>query len=245
MPGLALRELDRDAGVVHAAANLSQVSLIHRGGEDVVIEDVRDGRGEVLEVLLPGLGVALLVEVELELGGRVRREAHRAGTLVLGDQDLPGRGHHGTPVLVDDVREHQRRAVEPGDHPQRGHVRLDPEVAVAVLPVGHLIPGERLHVHVEREQVVAALDPWPTTSSRKYSISIRLPKRRPCMSVKAVTIVSIVPSSPPFFSSSSVSMPRVPPGPPGRGQLPCSSPLTPRTDPISSLHGEQGSDPGD
>ena len=37
------------------------------------------------------------------------------------------------------------------------------------------------------------------------------------MSVKAVTIVSIVPSSPAFFSSSSVSMPRVPPGPPGLG----------------------------
>src|SRR3954453_13660173 len=37
------------------------------------------------------------------------------------------------------------------------------------------------------------------------------------MSVKAVTTVSIVPSSPALLRSSSESMPRVPPGPPGRG----------------------------
>ena len=35
----------------------------------------------------------------------------------------------------------------------------DPEVAVSLLPVGHLVAGDRIHLHVEREQVVAALDP--------------------------------------------------------------------------------------
>src|SRR4051794_7407930 len=59
--------------------------------------------------------------------------------------------------MVDDVGENQRGAVEPGDAAQRRHVWLDPEIAVAVLPVRHLIAGERLHIHVEGEEVVAAL----------------------------------------------------------------------------------------
>jgi hypothetical protein len=60
--------------------------------------------------------------------------------------------------VVGDVADHERRAVQPGDPPQRLKVGHDPEVAVALLPVGHLVPGDRLHLHVEGEQVVAALD---------------------------------------------------------------------------------------
>ena len=159
VPGLALGELDRDAGAVHAAADRAEVRLVHGGGEDVVVEDVGDRRGEVLEVLLPGLGVALLVEVELELRGRIRREAHLLGPLVLGDQDLARRGDDRAAVVVDDVGRAPARCGR-----ARGSARSvdmsghDPEVAVAVLPVGHLVAGERLHVHVERQQVVAALD---------------------------------------------------------------------------------------
>src|SRR3954454_2351910 len=48
---------------------------------------------------------------------------------------------------------------------------------------------------------------------------MRLPNRRPCMSVNAVTTVSIAPDSASLLSSSSESMPRVPPGPPGRSAL--------------------------
>ncbi len=157
VPGLALGELDRDPGAHHAAADRPQIRLVHRRGEDVVIEDVGDRRGEVLVALLPGLRVALLVEVELELGGGVRREAHLLCPLVDGDQDLARRGDHWTAVVVDDVGQNQRRAVEPRDTPQRRHVGLDPEVAIAVLPIRHLVAGERLHVHIERQQVVAAL----------------------------------------------------------------------------------------
>ena len=159
VPGLALGELDRDARAVHATPDRPEVLLVHRGGEDVVVEDVRDRRGEVLEVLLPGLGVALLVEVELELGGCVRREAHLLRPLVHGDQDLAGRGDHRVPSWLTTSASTSAVAVEPRDPPQRRHVGLDPEVAVALLPVRHLVAGERLHLHVEREQVVAALDP--------------------------------------------------------------------------------------
>src|SRR4051794_3663004 len=59
--------------------------------------------------------------------------------------------------------------------------------------------------------------PWLVTSSRKYSPWMRLPMSRPCMSVKAATTVSIVPSAISLSSSSGESMPRRVPGPPGRG----------------------------
>ena len=60
--------------------------------------------------------------------------------------------------MVGDVAQHERRAVEPGDPAQRRHVGDDREVAVAALPVGHLVARDGIHLHVEREQVVAALD---------------------------------------------------------------------------------------
>src|SRR3712207_4486560 len=58
--------------------------------------------------------------------------------------------------------------------------------------------------------------PCSSASSRKYSTWIRLPNSRPCMSVNAVTTVSIVPASASSRRASSVSRPRSPPGPPGR-----------------------------
>src|SRR2546430_2217866 len=50
--------------------------------------------------------------------------------------------------------------------------------------------------------------PCAITSSTKYSPWMRFPIRRPCMSVNAVTTVSIVPASISFRSSSTVSIPR-------------------------------------
>src|SRR5437764_85502 len=50
-------------------------------------------------------------------------------------------------------------------------------------------------------------------------MSIRFPIRRPCMSVKAVTTVSIAPASASSRSSSTESIPEARPGPPGRSAL--------------------------
>src|SRR5690242_16937377 len=58
--------------------------------------------------------------------------------------------------------------------------------------------------------------PLSVTSSRKYSTWMRLPNSRPCMSVKAVTTVSIVPASASDRSWASDSIPTAAPGPPGR-----------------------------
>ena len=121
VPGLALGELDRDTGSLHAAPDLPEHVLVHRRGEDVVIEDVRDRRGQVTVVLLVRLRVALLVQIELELGGELGRVAELPGVLVLRDQNLARRGDNGGRVVLDDVAQDQRCAVEPRDPAQRGH----------------------------------------------------------------------------------------------------------------------------
>ena len=60
--------------------------------------------------------------------------------------------------MPEDVAEHERRRLEPRDPPQRAQVGLDGEVAVSLLPARDLVPRHRVHLHLEREQVVAALD---------------------------------------------------------------------------------------
>ena len=59
------------------------------------------------------------------------------------------------------VAEDERSRLEPRDPAQRVEVRGEPEVAVATLPAGDLVPGNGVHLHLEREQVVAALDRVP------------------------------------------------------------------------------------
>ena len=60
-------------------------------------------------------------------------------------------------VMIEDVAENKRGPRQPGNAPQRAHVRLHDEVAVALLPVGHGITRHRLHIDVVGEQIVAAV----------------------------------------------------------------------------------------
>ena len=57
-----------------------------------------------------------------------------------------------------DVAEDERGRLEPRDPAQRRQIGLQREVAVAALPARELVAGHRIHLHLEREQVVAALD---------------------------------------------------------------------------------------
>ena len=52
---------------------------------------------------------------------------------------------------------HQRGALQPGNAPQGGKVRLHDEVAVALVPARRLVAGHRLHIDVVGQQVVAAV----------------------------------------------------------------------------------------
>ena len=60
--------------------------------------------------------------------------------------------------MPEDVAEDERGRLEPRNPAQRREIRLHREVAVAALPARDLVARDRVHLHVEREQVVAAFD---------------------------------------------------------------------------------------
>jgi hypothetical protein len=103
--------------------------------------------------------VRLPEEEELELGADVRDEPALGQPVELAAQDLARRGRDGPPVLPLDVAYDERRPLEPRDPPEGLDVRPEHEIAVARLPRRHLEPLHRLHVDVDRQQVVAALGP--------------------------------------------------------------------------------------
>src|SRR5581483_6911037 len=93
-----------------------------------------------------------------ELGAEHRLEAERAAALDLRAQHLAGRRPDRLAIRPRDVAEDERRLLEPGDAAQGREVRDHPEVAVPALPVRHRVARDGVHLHVEREQVVATLD---------------------------------------------------------------------------------------
>ena len=80
------------------------------------------------------------------------------GPLHLRAQDLARRRADRRAVLPVHVAEDERRRLEPRDPPQRRQIGVEREVAVAALPARDRVPRHRVHLHLEREQVVAALD---------------------------------------------------------------------------------------
>ena len=101
---------------------------------------------------------ALAEEEELELRADHRVVAHRLRLRDLRLQQLPRRRRDRRPVVADDVAQDERGRLVPRDAAQRAEIRLQPEVAVAALPARERVPGNRVHLHLEREQVVAPLD---------------------------------------------------------------------------------------
>ncbi len=183
-PRLALRALDGDARVVHVVSDLAQERLVEGRGEDVVVEDVGDGRRQVLVVLLVRLGVGLLEEVELELGAELRREAELRGPLHLALEHLSRGGVDRLAVVPEDVAEDEGRPFEPRDPAQRGEVRLEDEVAVPALPVGHPVAGDGVHLHVEGEEVVAALDAVLGDPALEEEVSVDALAHQPALHVR-------------------------------------------------------------
>ena len=157
-PGLALRALDGDPRRLHPVADLAHERLVVGRGEDRVVEDVRHRRRQVAVVLGVRLGVGLLQQIELELAPEHRLEPGGSRSLNLCFQHLARRGDDRRAVLPVDVAEHHRRPRQPRHAAQRREIRSQVEVAVPRVPTGHCIPGLRVHLHVERQQVVAALE---------------------------------------------------------------------------------------
>ena len=182
-PRLALRGLDADARAVHPVADLAQQRLVVGRREDVVVEDVRHRRRQVAVALRVRLLVRLAQQVELELRADHHVEPERARPLDLRAQHLARRRTHRRAVVPLDVAEDERRRLEPRDPPQRRQIRRQVEVAVPALPRRELVARHRVHLHVEREQVVAALGAVPVLDLLEEEVSVQALAEQPPLHV--------------------------------------------------------------
>ena len=154
---LALGELDGHPGRLHVVADRAHEALLLRGLQDVVVlEVVRDRREGVVP---PGSRrvEGLPVEVELELGPGLDGETPPGRPLELAAQHPPGGLLDRRSVLAVAVAEHQRRSRQPRDQPPRGEVGHELHVSVAALPGREAKAGQRLHLHVDREEIDAGV----------------------------------------------------------------------------------------
>ena len=156
-PPFALRVLDRDAGALQALADGAHDAFLLGGLQDVIVLDVAAGGLEAVEALAGGALVALVEQIELELGGEVGAHVALLEPGDLGLQDLPRRMRHLVVVVIEHVAQHQRGALEPRRACQGREVGLHDEVAVALLPARRRVAGHRLHVDVVGEEIVAAV----------------------------------------------------------------------------------------
>ena len=61
--------------------------------------------------------------------------------------------------LVDEIAEHERRLLQPGNHSQRRPIRAIQVVPIPGLPVHERVPAGRVHLHVGAEQIGAEVGP--------------------------------------------------------------------------------------
>jgi hypothetical protein len=155
---LALGGLHRHAGELEVAARRAVEALGARALQHVVVLEVPAGGLEVAEVLLRGLAEAGPEQVVLELGAGIAGVAELLRRIDLAAQDRARRDRHVVVrLLALHVAQHERGLLQPAGDAQRGEVDHHVHVAVAELPVGERVAGDRLHLHVDGEQVVAGV----------------------------------------------------------------------------------------
>ncbi len=154
----ALGVLDRNAGRLEMPPNRRCEGLRAGALEDVVILEIPADRREAG---IPGpcsRAVVLLEDVVLELGSREGPKSQVARRVDLIAQKRARRhAHVAVRVLVAHVAQHERALLEPARDPQRRQIRHEVEVAVALLPVRERVALDRLHLHVGRKEIIAAV----------------------------------------------------------------------------------------
>ena len=157
--GLALGRLDRDTGPDHLVADATQDVLLARRLEELVVLDAVGVGDEPAPALVGSLLEGVQEQEELELGGAPHGEPALVGPLDLSLQDASGRHLDRAAGGIEQVADDEGRAVQPRQDAGRREVGGGDQVAVAGVPVREPVPGQRVHVDVDREQVVAHLDP--------------------------------------------------------------------------------------
>ena len=154
---LALDSLAVHARAVHAQPDIAQQRLQSGGGVDGVVDVVVAGLAQAPVAGRPGLAVAVVEDDELKFGGRQCHQVPIAEPAELRAQYRPWRGRDHRAVVPEQIGDDQRRPGQPRNKPQRRQIRSHHHVAVPGLPARHRVAIDGVHVHVDGQEVVAAL----------------------------------------------------------------------------------------
>ena len=161
--GLALGAFDRHARRIERVAHRPHRRFGARIAHQRIVDIVARDRGRIGVARVEELRIAFLEQEEFQLGRHHHVKAHVLGALELRFQHLARRmGDRLVAVMIEQIADHQRRARNPRDQPQRLHVGLHHVIAVAALPARRVIARHGDHFHVGRQQVVAAMGLFPS-----------------------------------------------------------------------------------
>ena len=192
--GFALAVLHVDTGGLQSIAHAAHQALFLGGLEDVVVLVVGADRGRAAVALVRQRLKTFAENKKLQLGGDSRHQTHLLQSLQLRFQDRARRmRHRRMRMVVEGVTQHQCRAFQPRQWPQRAQVRFQGVITVTGGPTGGGVTVDCQHLHIGGQQVVARMGFFPGRRT-KYSAWKRLPISRPCMSGIAAITVSITPS---------------------------------------------------
>ena len=154
---LTLDALAIHSGAVHGQTDLPQQRLHSSGCLQRVVDVVIAGRGQASIALLPGSAVAIVEHDEFQLGRAKGEEAVCGQSVELPAQNLPRRGDHGGVVWPVQVGGDQGGSGQPRSQTEGVKVGPHRHIAVAAAPARHGVTLDRVHLHVDGEQIVAAL----------------------------------------------------------------------------------------
>ncbi len=157
-PPFALGILDRNASACEAVAKRPHVDLFLGGLQNVVILDVVARCLEIAVALLVRHFVRVVEQEEFQFRGHVGLHLHRFEALQLLLQHCAGAMRHiFMGMVVKHVAKDERRAGKPWCAAQRLEVRLQHEIAIALVPARRLVTRHRFHLDIDAEQIVAAV----------------------------------------------------------------------------------------
>ena len=126
--------------------------------QDVVILQVPAGGVQAVIVPAGRITVRVFKQVILQFRGGHGRKPLLGGLVDLGLEERAGSDRERLVRLPHGyIADHDGRPVQPGCQPQGVVHRLQVHVPIALFPVGKVIACYRLHFHVHREQVIAAV----------------------------------------------------------------------------------------
>ena len=176
---LALTALDRHSRRGQMIANGPHEDLVPRGLQEMVIDPVIAGRHKIPITRGESGMISLVEKIEFQFACAEAGESLFFKQLKLSPQHRTRRLLDEGTILSDEITNHQRCARLPGKRANCLQIRAKGEIPKTRLPARDLKAIERIHFHVNSEQVVAAMGAMFQDRTQENLSSKALPNQSP------------------------------------------------------------------